>query len=215
LQLGQGYHDFQLPDSNILRLRLVHPDRAEQITGADIIYERHVPRQQRVSIVGVQYKIWDDKSLYLSDERMQRQLARMKEFFCDAKLCQAGSEDHTFRFPFCGAFLRPTDRLQNPNQKLRTTGEHLPIRQIDKVKRTGVRDGEMLSLDSIRHMSLSHHVFENLFTSGKIGSRTISYDELETLYAKLGSMIDQNRILIHAQDLTEGEEQLMLLDGED
>jgi hypothetical protein len=96
LGTGQGYRDFQLPDDNILRLRLFHPDNPEQISGADVIYERHVPKSRRVSVVGVQYKIWEDKSLYLSDERMQRQLARMKSFFCDAELCEAGDYDHCY-----------------------------------------------------------------------------------------------------------------------
>ena len=124
----------------------------------------------------------------------------MAQFFCKNGLCKAGIDDHEFRFPYCSAFLRPTDRLQSPDQKLRSTGEHIPICQIDNIKTIGPLGGEKLKYDDIRKLSLSQNVFEGLFTTGKLGSRTISYQELKELYKGFGDLIDHNRILIHAQE---------------
>jgi len=200
LKIGQGHKDFLLPDNNVLRVRVTHPERAESISGADIIYERHSPGNRTVNVVGVQYKIWEERTLYLNDDRTRRQLSRMEEFFCKRGLCKPGDTDHTFRFPFCSAFLRPTDRLQSPNQELRSTGEHIPICLINDVKRTGIRGADVLQYDDLRHMSLSYSVFEELFTSGKLGSRTLRYDELQQLYSVFDEMIDKDHILIHAQD---------------
>ncbi|EHA7336974.1 hypothetical protein JMI06_004521, partial [Salmonella enterica] len=69
LSRGHAYKDFELPDGNNLRLRVLHPDRPEHITGADIIYERHNKKSGKISVVVVQYKIWEEKKLYISDPR--------------------------------------------------------------------------------------------------------------------------------------------------
>ncbi len=61
LTKGHAHKDFQLPDDKVLRLRVLHPDRPEHITGADIIYERHDLKSNKVSFISVQYKIWEDK----------------------------------------------------------------------------------------------------------------------------------------------------------
>ncbi|MEK6257090.1 MAG: hypothetical protein AABP62_00600 [Planctomycetota bacterium] len=198
---SQGYSDFALLAGNVLRVRVFHPDNPEFVTGADIVYERHNIESETAAIVGVQYKIQDDDGLYLNDARMKKQLGRMRSFFCDAELCKASSQDHTFRFPFCSAFLRPTDRLQSPDQSLRTTGEHLPICKIESVKSTGIRGAELLRYKNIRAMSLSHSVFEQLFSTGKIGSRTLTYAQLEDLYRNIEAIRDTTRVLLHAKDL--------------
>ena len=205
LKMGQGHKDFLLPDNNVLRVRVTHPERAESISGADIIYERHSPEKQTANIVGVQYKIWEDRTLYLTDHRMQRQLNRMQEFFCKKGLCEPSGTDQTYRFPFCSAFLRPTDRLQTSNQELRSTGEHLPICLLNKVKSVGARGAEILRYDDVREASLSYGVFEELFTSGKIGSRTLRYEELQQLYGVFDEMISKDHILIHAQDFDDSD----------
>lgn len=46
IEAGQGYRDFRLPDDNVLRVRVLHPDKPEHISGADIIYERHSPNEK-------------------------------------------------------------------------------------------------------------------------------------------------------------------------
>lgn len=198
--LGTGYRDFILPDRNRLRLRVFHPERPEFITGADVIYERHNEQDDTVNLVAIQYKIWEDKSLPLGDQRLQSQLERLKAFLCDRQMCTAGPADHEFRFPYCSAFLRPTDRLQSADQKLMSTGEHLPICQIDKVQ-TATSRGVTLEYHKILPMSLSQDAFEGLFTSGKLGSRTLTHAELEEFYRAFNVISDTERVLIHAQDL--------------
>ncbi|EJQ2920759.1 hypothetical protein NYH66_003262, partial [Salmonella enterica] len=109
LSRGHAYKDFELPDGNNLRLRVLHPDRPEHITGADIIYERHNKKSGKISVVVVQYKIWEEKKLYISDPRMKTQIDKMKKFTCGNDICVHQEGDNTYRFPCCAGFLRPTD----------------------------------------------------------------------------------------------------------
>jgi hypothetical protein len=208
---GQGFRDYKLSANSFLRVRVFHPDRPEHISGADILYERHDKYQDAASIVAVQYKIWEEKCSYLNDERMQRQLGRMHQFFCDQALCRPGDTDHTFRFPYCSAYLRPADKLQTPDQRLASTGEHLPICQLANVQSEGPRGATVLTYDNIRAMSLGHGVFQGLFTTGKIGSRLLPYAELSQIYRRL-EVADDTRLLIHAQDFDQPIEQGSLID---
>lgn len=200
IHLGQGYKDFELPDGKQLIIRVLHPDHPEHISGADVIYERHNYRQKRVNLVAVQYKIWEDKVLHLSNERLKEQLRKLASFTCDNELCAAGLHDSQYRFPFCAGFLRPTDRLQSPGQELRSTGEHLPICKIEECTQKGSRGGDILHYNNIREISLSQQVFEELFSNGKIGSRSISYNELGELYKQFEVAEVADRIVIHTQE---------------
>lgn len=202
---GLGYRDFVLPDENIMRLRVLHPDRPEHLSGADLIYEKHNTKNQTASLVAVQYKIWEDKRLSLNDGRMLKQFERLREFTCERNLCVSDDNLNHFRFPFCAAFLRPTDRLQTPDQKLISSGEHLPICQIENCSRDGGRGVRMINYESIRNVSLSQEVFEYLFSSGKIGSRWLSHTELAKLYEQFAIGTDSDRVIIHAQDFDEVE----------
>lgn len=197
---GQAYRDFELPDSNILRVRVLHPDKPEHITGADIIYERHSPSEECASIVVVQYKIWEDKVMYLTDKRMLEQLERLKKFTCDKNICEPAGEENSFRFPCCAAFIRPTDKLQRADQKFISSGEHLPICRIDECKSSGARGASMLEYKKIQNTSLSSEMFEQLFNKGKIGSRMISYSELQKLYRENEIAADENTVVIYAQE---------------
>ncbi|QDU54271.1 hypothetical protein [Aeoliella mucimassa] len=200
LGMGNACRDFLLSDGEVLRLRVFHPDNAEHVSGADVIYEKHHPKEQKASIAAIQYKIWEDRTLYLNDPRMKQQLLKLKSFFCDKNVCVAGHEDHPFRFPYCAGFLRPTDRLQMEDQKLASSGEHIPVCQIDRLKSEGVKGGECLTYNDVRRLSLSHEEFEGLFTTGKIGSKTLTYPELLDLYKGISGLTDPNRVLIHAQE---------------
>ena len=197
---GQGYRDFVLPDENILRVRVLHPDRPEHISGADIIYERHSPNEERASIVAVQYKIWSDKALYLSDLRMEEQLKRLKAFTCNKDVCEQSTDVDTYRFPCCAAFLRPTDKLQKVDQKYSSTGEHLPICKIDGCKSITTRGAPILEYKKMRDVSLNSEMFEYLFNKGKIGSRMLNYSELSALYADFLVSSSEDNVVIHAQE---------------
>lgn len=190
LESGHGYRDFELPDQNILRIRVLHPDKPEHVSGADIIYERHSPDKDQASIVAVQYKIWKGKSLLLS-ERTQKQLDRLNKFICERKLCEDKTAVGAYRFPFCAAFLRPTDKLQTANQKYISTGEHIPICRIG-----GAPKHEYKKIKSI---SLNSEVFEDFFNKGKIGSRHLTYRELSSLYKEY-AIAAEDSVIIHAQE---------------
>jgi hypothetical protein len=207
---GRGYRDFQLPDSNILRVRVLHPDKPEHVTGADIVYERHSPRDESASIVAVQYKIWENKSMYLTDTRMARQMQNLQRFICDKTLCSQPNEAKSYRFPCCAAFLRPTDKLQKPDQAFVSTGEHIPICRIDQCKTAGARGAALLEYKNMRGISLSSEMFEGLFNTGKIGSRQLSYDELAELYHAHEVASEEDTVVIYLQefsDTSRGDEQ--------
>jgi len=197
---GIGKKDFHLPDGNYLRLRVLHPDRPEHITGADIIYERHDPKTDLVSVVLVQYKIWDKKALYLSDDRMKSQIKKMESFGCARGLCKEANNVKPYRFPYCSSFLRPTDKLQSPDQKLISSGEHLPICMIDACKSVGVRDGEKLEYENIRSVSLPGDLFEEMFNRGKIGSRLLTHEELAQIYCDSSIIDSDETVVIYAQE---------------
>lgn len=197
---GFGKKDYQLPDGNYLRLRVLHPDRPEHITGADIIYERHDKASDHVSVVIVQYKIWEEKALYISDARLNKQLVKMEKFTCGQGLCNQVKGDRSYRFPHCSAFLRPTDKLQTADQKFISTGEHLPICRIEECKSIGVGGGEKLEYEKIKTTSISSELFEQLFNRGKIGSRSLTHDELKKLYQDSSVIDSSETVIIYAQE---------------
>lgn len=203
LSNGQAHKDFKLPDGKNLRIRVLHPDRPEHITGADIIYERHNERTGGISIVAVQYKIWENRKLYLSDSRMLGQLDKMRSFLCNKGICQGDKEEETgYRFPCCSGFLRPTDKLQTVDQKLISTGEHLPLCKIETCTTEGKRGGTLLEYENIKATSLSGELFEELFNRGKIGSRELSQDELEELYYDASVIDSSDTVVIYAQEFS-------------
>lgn len=196
---GQGYRDFRLPEDSVLRVRVLHPDKPENISGADIVYERHMPDEEKASIVAVQYKIWEDKRLYLSDPRMKEQLKRLQGFICENDLCVDVTEENAYRFPCCAAFLRPTDKLQRVDQKYSSTGEHLPICRIDDCKTVTARGAAVLEYKTMKEISLSSEIFEYLFNRGKIGSRLLDY-ALKRLYANYLITSSEDSVVIYAQE---------------
>lgn len=204
LGLGKGCKDYELPDGNVLRIRVLHPDKPEQVTGADILYERHATYDAEASVVAVQYKIWEEKVLRLNDERMQGQLNRLEAFTCKNGLCTSPGNGKKYRFPHCAAFLRPTDKLQKVDQKLISSGEHVPICLIDECTTKSERGVDTLTYNSMRGTSLSNEVFEYLFNAGRIGSRMIPYKELAELYKKYEVAGSENHVVIHAQEYNDG-----------
>lgn len=200
LQSGRGHRDFELPEGKILRVRVLHPDKPEHITGADVVYERHDLANQTASLVAVQYKIWEERALYLSTPRMKAQLKRLASFMCESSACAPNPGSAEYRFPHCAAFLRLTDRLQTVNHKFVSTGEHLPICRIGECQSDGPRGGAMLTYDRIKETSLTSDMFELLFNRGKIGSRMLCHDELARLYTDYLVESAENNVVIYAQE---------------
>lgn len=208
LYTGHAYRDFELPNSNVLRIRALHPDKPEHISGADVIYERHSPVEEKASIVAIQYKIWENGKLYLSDSRMQDQLSKLKEFVCSNTICDSKSPPHDYRFPWCAAFLRPTDKLQNAAQVFRSRGEHIPACKIDYVASVGPNKGKLLSYERMREVSLSTEAFEVLFNSGKIGSDYINYVELQSIYDGVIENAALDRVVLYVQEFAKHNESM-------
>ncbi|WP_024771764.1 hypothetical protein [Aquimarina macrocephali] len=201
LSSNKGYRDFKLSNDKIVRLRVLHPDNIEHITGADLVYERHSPKDETVSIVAVQYKIWENRKMYLSNERMQKQIEKMRSFLCNKDICSSNNlNENEYRFPCCSAFLRPTDKLQKEDQRFISTGEHLPICKIDKCKSIGPQGGEFLEYNNIKDISISNDMFEFLFNKGKIGSKQLTYDELEKVYEQFLDESSNERVIVYAQE---------------
>jgi hypothetical protein len=134
---------------------------------------------------------------------MKKQLARLKAFLCDNEACTAMQDESTYRFPFCAAFLKPCDKLQRPEQKLISSGEHVPICRIDECKSYTRKRTPILERAKIRTISLNSYMFEFLFNRGKIGSRMISYPELVDLYQTHLVDLAEDNVVIHAQEFQE------------
>ncbi len=203
LRSGKSFRDFELPDSSILRVRVLHPDKPEHVTGADIIYERHLPSEERASIVVVQYKIWEDKTLLMTEPRMLGQIDRLRAFTCEDKVCEPDDTTNPYRFPCCAAFLRPTDKLQRPDQSFVSTGEHIPLCRIHDACSRSARGKPQLEYKKMRNISLSNEMFEQLFNKGKIGSRYLTYAELTDLYKRNAIAEDENTVVIYAQEFND------------
>lgn len=197
---GKGYKAFELPDGNALRVHVFHPDKPEHVSGADVLCERHDRSADSATLVFVQYKVWEKQALSLNDPRMLAQLAKLKSVVCDGGLCSIDSENNPYRFPHCAAFLRPTDKLQNPDQKLISSGEHLPICRVEGCARKNRFHTRVLDFEGIRRTSLSGTAFEYMFTYNKVGSRPVPYEELEQLYQRLSIIAEPGNLLVHAQE---------------
>lgn len=192
-----NYKDYRLDNNRILRLRLLHPDKEEIIIGSDMIYEQFDLRTEQVRFVHLQYKMWEDGALYFSDERMMEQLTKLENNLCKSNLCKGIIGDSEFRLPYCSGFLRPTNKMQNAESKLVTSGIHVPICHIHKLKETEKK----ISRGNCHGRSISSKIFEEMFHSGMLGSRWISISELENFYSDKNLTALTHNIRLHAQEI--------------
>jgi len=199
---GDTYREFQLDSDRGLRIRLLHPDKPEHTTGADLIYENYWDKQRVVRMAFVQYKVWNGSTLYSSKAaNLEEQLKRLKTVVCDKGYCRAADEQgKRYRLPYCAAFVRPSDQLQDPDSRLISSGLHVPIcRVVDAWEETG-RGGKKIERKRIRSEALSPKVFEELLNSNMLGSRWLSYNEVEEIYRTHKIFDSTDRILVHAQE---------------
>lgn len=202
---GNNNSTFELFDNNLLTIRVLHPEIPEHITGADLVYERYNKKDDTVTVAFVQYKIWEDKRLYISDnksnERMLEQIQKLQNFTCQKGICSCSDGGKSnYRFPCCASFLRPTDKLQHPNQNFISTGEHLPICKIEECATITQNGAKTLEYENIREVSLSHQMFEELFNQGKIGSRNLSLSDLAELYKDSSILSRKDSLILYAQE---------------
>src|SRR5437867_8999539 len=168
---NDDYHDFALPGSRVLRLRLLHPGKAERVTGADLLYEHHEPGTKRIRLAAVQYKIWNGKGLTITQD-IQNQLDRLASAFCYHSMCEElDGLVCKYRFPYCSAFLRPTDKLQSLDPKHSSSGYHIQICDIPQLSKGTLKGNKRLYKEDVKNHAVSFLIFEELFNKGQIGSR--------------------------------------------
>lgn len=201
------YKDYAVDKSTSIRIRLLHPDESEHITGADLIYEVHDMVLNKVRFVFLQYKVWKDGSISLKPEnRNSKQIIKLQTHLCDKNLCEY-SEKNTvagFRFPPCSAFLRPTDRYQIEKERMVSSGLHIPICQSLTKSAT---NKFLLSKKQISRESLNQYLFETLFSMGLVGSDWHSYETIKELYLSSKILEPSDNIKIYATkfNFTHGE----------
>ena len=184
-QINGQYKIYNTKAGDPFVIRFLHPGAPETATGVDLIYEYH--KDGKVRIVAVQYKIWEDNTLYFSKaNNIERQLDTAKSCFCGKGYCQAKKTANRFRFPYCIPFLRPTDKLKRKNSYF-SSGWHIPVCQIQNHTEMGYKD-KILRLSGIKHVALNTAEFERLFSREMIGSDWLSINEIENFYK-------QNKVL--------------------
>ena len=197
--------EYLIANKRAFRIRMLHPDNSEQISGADLIYEYCDQNRKQVRLAFLQYKIWNGKVLYFSQAKnLPAQLEKMRSLTCDAGLCKCTSNETeeltpSFRLPFCASFLRPTDKLQSADSRLLSSGEHLPICLIEQVSDQGTR-GKVIRKSDINSKSVSQKAFDELFSRNLIGSDWIPYSDVTSLYQDIGLFQSTDSIVIHAQE---------------
>jgi hypothetical protein len=199
---ADDYVDYKITSNRFLRLRLLHPDKGEHIMGADLIYERYNLMDETVRIAVLQYKVWDDNGvLYLANtSRDVAQMSKLKIHFCDKGFCAAGQNNTKrvdYRFPYCCAFLRPTDRMQSPDSKMISSGIHIPICGAFELR---LPDFKIVK-ENIRASAITHDIFEHLFNHNLLGSRRIPFKELEAFYKDIQYFDENSTIKIYAKEM--------------
>lgn len=201
---GDTFRDFKVSDDRGMRIRMLHPDPVEHAIGADLIYEHYWDKRHVARIALIQYKIWNGKALYLSQaSNVEDQMNKMRNIFCKRDLCSAfegTSRTGAYRLPYCSVFLRPTDKIQDPDVRLISSGLHIPICVAFKKLEDTARGGKKIESRMIRSESVSHKVFEEMFNANLLGSKWLTYEELAELYRSHGVFDVNQRIVLHAQE---------------
>lgn len=196
--------DYETPNGRGLRIRMLHPDPPEHSTGADLIYEQYWEGKQMARIALVQYKIWNGKTLYLSQAKsLEAQMEKMRQAFCETGLCKPYKDnvgEERYRLPYCSSFLRPTDQLQDADSRLLSRALHTPICVAFRALEETGRGNRKIESKRIRGESVSHKVFEELFNVSILGSRWLTYQEIEKLYRDHKILKPEDRIVLHAQE---------------
>lgn len=196
--------DYILGKESYLRIRLLHPENMEAVTGADLVYEQQDLVSRKIRVMFLQYKIWDDDGvMYFSQGSLEVQLRKMKRNLCDKGFCKQPSnlaDELDYRFPYCSCFLRPTDAIQGVDTKLISSGIHIPV-----CTALSIRDKGELKLEKkyMRAQTLTHTIFEPLFNKSFVGSRWLTEDELRQFYLDNGIMEVNESLMIYAREIIE------------
>ncbi len=196
----EEYIDYQLDNANVLRLRLLHPDNAENIIGADLIYEHIDTKSGYVRFLHMQYKTWDNKTLNFKAGSLDAQVEKLEQNLCKSGFChneEGNKSIKNYRLPYCCAFLRPTSKLQNSDSKMVSTGLHIPICEVKKI----MEKDKSLNKDNIKGKNVSYKIFDELFNARMIGSRWLTYEEHTKFYEERNLLDVDNIVRLHAQEI--------------
>lgn len=200
----KDYRDFQVPGDRGIRIRVLHPDHLEHITGADLIYECYSERYKKVRVAAIQYKIRRSSSVHI-DERIEKQLDRLENTFCKRGTCLVASDlnNHNYRLPYCTAFLRPTDEVQPDAPRIMSKGFYVPVCVIKSIRANkDTPNPNAIPSKRLRDHAVTHKIFEELFNADMLGSKWITYNELEAMYQSTGFLEPHESITVHAQEFT-------------
>lgn len=197
-----NYVDYKISNDRFLRIRLLHPDRPEHILGADLIYEQYNVETEKVRLAVLQYKTWENGVLYFSQaSNLESQMLKLKSHLCDNRFCERPAHLNgqlDYRFPYCCAYIRPTDKLQHSDSKMVSQGIHIPLCSALQIKN---ENGNKIEKSQIRHSTLTHEVFENLFNHSFIGSRWIPVSEIETFYRERQVLEPEQTLKLYAKEI--------------
>lgn len=196
----EEFKDYKLEDNKVLRLRLLHPDKAEHVIGADLIYEQFNLKTNQARFLVLQYKTWNQKNLNLSSGNIADQFEKLNKNLCQSGFCSNyKGEDEAFgyRLPFCCAFLRPTSYISSADSKLVSTGIHVPICQVLKIK----EHEKSLTSKNAKGKAISFNIFDEMFIENMLGSRWLNFKELEDFYESKDIFSHSDRIRVHAQEV--------------
>lgn len=191
--------EFKIGNNKGLKIRMLHPDIAEHATGADLIYEYHDTKKRKIRIVVIQYKIWDNDVIYLSHSNALKQIAKLQDSICNSGYCKS-KDIGSYRFPYCSAFFRPTEKIQKIDPKILSAGTYIPICKVAEIIEPTNQGGKKIEKKRIKSKSLSSKLFEELFCSNMIGSDWIDYSDIERFYINNSVIKKSDNIVMFCQE---------------
>ena len=192
-----GFREYSLPNDRLMRIRLLHNRAPEKIIGVDLIYEQVDIVNKRIRFIHLQYKMWDETRFHIKSGKETRQLGRLQEKLCNPKFCKkrGGSDEFSYRMPYCCAFYRPTHKRQSKNAQLITTGIHLPVCFV-----SGFKPRISISKEEVYNQGLSNNVFDELFRNGLIGSAWMNLDKAQKFYEENKIIQNPSAFVVNIRD---------------
>lgn len=134
-------------------------------------------------------------------------MIRLDNNLCKSGYCYGHKKNwnsENYRFPYCSAFFRPTNKIATKDSKLASSGIHLPICKVLELKEVDNK----VTRENTKDKAISSKIFEELFISNLLGSRWITLKELEHFYESKGLKSNTDTIRVLAQEvLIETEEE--------
>ncbi len=121
--------------------------------------------------------------------------------FDNPQMCMPPLQPGQYRLPHCAAFLRPTEPLQSPDARMVSSGQYLPLCAVNAVKKSTKEGNDVLYREDIFGCAVTPQVFEELLNHEMLGSRALSFDEIEQFYKRHQIMRPTDSMLFHAQTI--------------